>query len=203
MFSGIVENKSIISKIDIDGSNKHFTFKSPLTADLYIDQSISHNGVCLTVVHIVDETYTVTAIKETLDKTNLDLWKVGDHVNIERSLTTQARIDGHFVQGHVDTTARCTQIQDLDGSWKFVFEIDTSHNVYLVDKGSVCINGVSLTVVRVENGQFEVAIIPYTYQFTNFSNLNVGDYVNIEFDILGKYIIKYLNNLSLLQQQNK
>lgn len=193
MFSGIIESTGKIIKISSDGSNKHFEISSGISAETHIDQSIAHNGVCLTVVANSENSHTVTAIKETLEKTNLDFWKIGDEINLERSLLATSRIDGHFVQGHVDTTALCNRIKSEDGSWYFYFTIDEAYIKLIVNKGSIAINGVSLTVVEVTGNQFSVAIIPYTYQHTNFKNMKAGDTVNLEFDILGKYIINYLD----------
>lgn len=193
MFSGIIESTGKIIKISSDGSNKHFEISSGISAETHIDQSIAHNGVCLTVVANSENSHTVTAIKETLEKTNLDFWKIGDEINLERSLLATSRIDGHFVQGHVDTTALCNRIKSEDGSWYFYFTIDEAYIKLIVKKGSIAINGVSLTVVEVTGNQFSVAIIPYTYQHTNFKNMKAGDTVNLEFDILGKYIINYLD----------
>ncbi len=196
MFSGIVEAVGIVSEVIEEGSNKHFVIKSEIASEAYIDQSISHNGACLTVVEITQECYKVTAISETLVKTNLGNWKVGDYVNLERSITVQARIDGHFVQGHVDTTLICTKIDDVDGSWYFDFDLTPEWTKYVVNKGSICINGVSLTVVEGSTSLLRVAIIPYTYEHTNFKTLQVGDSVNIEFDIFGKYVVKYLSQIT-------
>lgn len=195
MFSGIVEATGTVAKILKEGTNIHFTITSDISKEAYIDQSIAHNGVCLTVVEHDATTYVVTAIQETLDKTNLGNWQIGDIINLERSLTANARIDGHFVQGHVDTIATCKDILEVDGSWYFHFNIASEFGKYIVDKGSICINGVSLTVVTASDDSFSVAIIPYTYAHTNFSQLKIGSIVNIEFDILGKYIIKYLEKV--------
>ncbi len=195
MFSGIIESTGKIVKINSDGSNKHFEISSDISSETHIDQSIAHNGVCLTVVANTKNSHTVTAIKETLEKTNLNSWKIGDDVNIERSLLATSRIDGHFVQGHVDTTATCIKIESVDGSWYFYFAFDDAFINLIVNKGSIAINGISLTVVEATNNMFSVAIIPYTYQHTNFINMQPGDTVNLEFDILGKYIINYLERL--------
>lgn len=193
MFTGIIETTGKISHIVSEGSNIHFTLSTPITAELKVDQSVAHNGVCLTVVSIKDDQYTVTAIDETLTKTNLGQWQVNDKVNIERCMPAHGRFDGHIVQGHVDTTAVCTQIKDANGSWLFTFELPAEANTNLiVDKGSICINGISLTVVSTIANTFSVAIIPYTYEFTNMHQLKVGSMVNIEFDILGKYIAKMM-----------
>lgn len=195
MFTGIIENMVEVKTITPKGSNIDFEFKSDLVKDFYIDQSISHNGVCLTIVGISEDSYTVTAIQETLEKTNLGLLKVGEKVNIERAMLPNTRMDGHFVQGHVDTTAECIEVSDRDGSWLFGFKMDREWQHHLVSKGSVCLNGVSLTVVDPKEGHFCVAIIPYTYAHTNFNQMKLGNRVNIEFDILGKYILKYLANI--------
>jgi riboflavin synthase len=195
MFSGIIETTGKILKITSEGSNRHFEISSDISKETYIDQSIAHNGVCLTVVAHTTNSHTVTAIKETLEKTNLIFWETGDEINIERSLLATSRIDGHFVQGHVDTTATCTEIQSVGGSWYFHFELEAASMKLIVSKGSIAINGVSLTVVDVHQNTFSVAIIPYTYQHTNFQHLKTGDTVNLEFDILGKYIVNYLEKL--------
>ncbi len=193
MFSGIVEEAAPIVKLEKEGGNLHITVKPSFVKDLKIDQSISHNGVCLTVVKKDNETYTVTAIKETLEKSNLGLLKVGDKVNLERSMTLDKLLDGHLVQGHVDQTAVCTDITEADGSWYFTFEYAPSKGNITVEKGSISVNGVSLTVVNSQHGKFSVAIIPYTYQVTNFHQIKVGTVVNLEFDIIGKYIQKILS----------
>lgn len=195
MFSGIVEAIGIVKKIEKTGTSLDITITSTFSAETYIDQSIAHNGVCLTVTRQDEETYMVTAIKETLGKTNLATWIEGDIVNLERSLFANARIDGHFVQGHVDTTVTCTDIVQVDGSWYFHFSISPEWQKYIVKKGSICINGVSLTIVDIDREQFSVAIIPYTYEHTNFKAMKIDDVINIEFDVLGKYIIKYLENI--------
>lgn len=197
MFSGIVEAIGIVNKIEKSGTSLNITIGSNFSSETYIDQSIAHNGVCLTVTHQDDQSFKVTAIKETLDKTNLGRWKEGDIVNLERSLFANARVDGHFVQGHVDTTVICTDIQQVDGSWYFHFSISPEWQKYIVKKGSICINGVSLTIVDIDSEKFSVAIIPYTYEHTNFKAMKIGDVINIEFDVLGKYIIKYLDNIHL------
>lgn len=197
MFSGIVENVGVLEKMIWDQDNLLLTFRSGISKEAYIDQSIAHNGVCLTVVSYDENSHTVVAIQETLEKTNLSSLKIGDKVNLERSITAQSRMDGHFVQGHVDKTASCSKIEKLNGSWLFHFTMLESDTINIVDKGSICINGVSLTVVKVDKGNFHVAIIPYTFENTNFSLLRVGDLVNIEFDILGKYILNYLKNIDL------
>lgn len=192
MFSGIVEEPATVVALEKDKENLHITLKCSFTDTLKIDQSISHNGVCLTVVKKNGDNYTVTAIKETLDKTNLGLLKVGDKVNLERSMKIDSLLDGHLVQGHVDQTAECTKIEEADGSWYFTFEYDPSKGNITVEKGSISVNGVSLTVVNSKEKTFQVAIIPYTYEHTNFHQFKVGTVVNLEFDIVGKYITKML-----------
>ncbi|MBK8620503.1 MAG: riboflavin synthase [Saprospiraceae bacterium] len=197
MFNGIVTQQWVIKSIIEEGTNKTFVVDCPLTDQLYIDQSIAHNGVCLTVTNIGDKDYTVTAIKETLDKTNLRYCRPGDILNIELAATMGSRIDGHFVQGHVDKTVTCFDIKEKDGSWLYNFKIEPSDRLLLVNRGSVCLNGISLTVASVEENTFQVAIIPFTYENTNLQYLKTGDEVNIEFDILGKYITQYLERLQL------
>ena len=197
MFSGIVEDIAIVKALRKEQENLHITLSCSFVNELKIDQSISHNGVCLTVVEVTNETYTVTAIQETLDKSNLGLLKKGTKVNVERSMKPDAFLDGHIVQGHVDQTAICTEVKEADGSWYYTFEYDTSKGNITVEKGSVSVNGVSLTVVNSQDNSFQVAIIPYTYDVTNFHTFKKGTVVNLEFDILGKYIQKimeqYLN----------
>lgn len=193
MFSGIVEEAATVTELRKDAENLHLTMKCSFVNELKIDQSVSHNGVCLTVVSLAEDTYTVTAIKETLDRSNLGLLKVGDKVNLERSMLMNGRLDGHIVQGHVDQTAVCTNVEEAGGSWYYTFEYEFDREMakkgYLtVDKGSVTVNGVSLTVVSPTNNSFRVAIIPYTYEFTNFHQIKKSSVVNIEFDIIGKYI---------------
>lgn len=193
MFSGIVEEASKVVAIRKENENIHLTVSCSFVKELKIDQSIAHNGVCLTVVDLTEDTYTVTAIKETLERSNLGLLQVNDKVNLERSMLMNGRLDGHIVQGHVDQTARCTNIQEADGSWYFTFEYDYDKEMakkgYLtVDKGSATVNGVSLTVFNTTDNSFQVAIIPYTYEHTNFHQFKVGSIVNLEFDIIGKYI---------------
>jgi riboflavin synthase len=191
MFSGIVEEAAPVVRIEKDQDNLHITMKCSFVSELKIDQSISHNGVCLTVVKKDHETYTVTAIRETLDKTNLGLLKTGDKVNLERSTKLDGRLDGHMVQGHVDQTAVCTDVTEAGGSWYYTFEYDPAQDDYItVEKGSVSVNGVSLTVVNSRPRSFQVAIIPFTWEVTNFHQIKKGTVVNIEFDILGKYIAK-------------
>ena len=192
MFSGIVEATARVVSIREDQQNRHITLECPFVHELRIVQSIAHNGVCLTVVDIRDNTYTVTAIKETLLKSNLGLLGAGDLVNVERSMRPDALLDGHIVQGHVDQTARCTAVDEADGSWYYTFEYDPSTGNITVEKGSVCVNGVSLTVVNSREGSFQVAIIPYTYEHTNFHTFRPGTTVNLEFDIVGKYIARLM-----------
>jgi riboflavin synthase len=191
MFTGIIEQLGIVKNIEKEGENVHFTITSSFTNELKIDQSVAHNGCCLTVVAIEGDDYVVTAIQETLNKTNLIDWKERTKVNLERCMVMNGRLDGHIVQGHVDTTATCIDIEDQDGSWKFTFEY--SSNDVTVEKGSVTINGVSLTVVDSKDKQFSVCIIPFTFENTNFHELSVGRTVNVEFDIVGKYVSKLLN----------
>jgi len=190
MFSGIVEETGKVVQIRKEQENVHFTLECSFVNQLKIDQSLSHNGVCLTVVHITDTEYTVTAIKETLEKSNLGLLQIGDKVNLERSMKPDSLLDGHIVQGHVDQTAVCTNVEEADGSWYYTFEYDKSKGNITVEKGSVSVNGVSLTVVNSRDTSFQVAIIPFTYQVTNFHTFTVGTVVNLEFDIIGKYIQK-------------
>ena len=192
MFTGIIENMSEVVEVKQNKNNLDVIFKSDLISELKIDQSISHNGVCLTIADIYDNTYLVNIIKETLDKSNLGLLKKGDQVNIERSMILNARIDGHIVQGHVDQTAVCSNIIEKGGSYEMTFEYEDSENV-TVEKGSICINGISLTVFNSKENNFSVAIIPYTWDNTNLKNVKIGDTVNLEFDILGKYIAKLLS----------
>jgi len=191
MFSGIVEEAAPVVRLEKEKDNLHITMKCSFVNELRIDQSISHNGVCLTVVGKDNETYTVTAIKETLEKTNLGLLKQGDKVNLERSTKLDGRLDGHMVQGHVDQTAVCTEVREAGGSWYYTFEYEPAQDDYMtVEKGSVSVNGVSLTVVNSKPKSFSVAIIPFTWEVTNFHQIKAGTVVNIEFDILGKYIAK-------------
>jgi riboflavin synthase len=197
MFTGIVEEIGEVKEIREDGSNIHFWIKSKMTSELQIDQSVSHNGVCLTVVDISGDNYKVTAIDETLKKTNLGALKIGNHVNLERSVTLEKRLDGHMVQGHVDTKAKCLSILEEAGSWLFTFEVDKEYGELMVEKGSICVNGTSLTIFDIQDGKFSVAIIPYTYENTIFNTIEVGHLANIEFDMMGKYIIKYLRNLKI------
>jgi len=197
MFSGIVEEAATIVAIEQDQANVHLTLSCSFTDELKIDQSVSHNGVCLTVVKIDGPTYTVTAIRETLERSNLGLLNVGDRVNLERSMLMNGRLDGHIVQGHVDQTAVCTNVVEADGSWYYTFEylfdpVMAKKGYMTVEKGSVCVNGVSLTVCNSQQNSFEVAIIPYTYHYTNFCRIECGTVVNLEFDIIGKYLSKLM-----------
>lgn len=190
MFTGIVEGLGQLKSMVKEGTNTHLWFTSPFTSELKIDQSLSHNGVCLTIVEFRNDEYRVTAIEETLSKTNIGLLKPGDFVNLERCMPAHGRFDGHIVQGHVDQTAVVTKIEARDGSWNFHFSLENDQQAFIVEKGSITVNGTSLTVVEVSETGFSVSIIPYTYQHTVFHSLKIGDRVNIEFDILGKYVLK-------------
>jgi len=190
MFTGIIEAFGVVKNLVSEAENMHLTFESPITSELKIDQSLAHNGVCLTVVKIDGDAYTVTAIKETLDKTNLGDLVIGDKVNLERAMIMGSRLDGHIVQGHVDQIGICTAIAEEGGSWKFSFEYDPSLNNITIEKGSITVNGTSLTVVDSGRNTFSVAIIPYTYEHTVFHQFKVGTRVNLEFDLIGKYITK-------------
>lgn len=195
MFTGIIETVGLIKNIIHDKTNIHFEIQTDLTQELKIDQSVAHDGVCLTVIKLTDTTHTVTAIHETLQVTSLKNWQLGKKLNIERCMSANGRFDGHIVQGHVDTTATCISIKDEDGSWLITFEFkDETSQKYVVKKGSICINGTSLTVVNCDNRTLSVALIPYTYEHTSFQDLTVGDTVNIEFDIIGKYVEKMLQS---------
>ncbi len=192
MFTGIIETLGEITHLSKEQSNLHITVKSTLSKDLQIDQSVAHNGVCLTVVGLKDDEYTVTAIDETLKKSNIGGLKVGDLVNLERCMQMNGRLDGHIVQGHVDQTAKCINLEEADGSWLFTFEYNADKGNVTVEKGSVCVNGISLTVVNSGSNTFSVAIIPYTFEHTNLQGVKIGDFVNIEFDIIGKYVAKMM-----------
>ena len=194
MFTGIIEDLGILKKIEKEKGNINLYFKSKLTQELKIDQSLSHNGVCLTVVSIDNDIYKVTAVKETLDKSNLGGLKVNSIVNLERAMKSNARLDGHYVQGHVDQIAKCLNVKETDGSWYYEFEYDNTSNNITIEKGSIAVNGVSLTVVNSKLDGFSVAVIPYTYNNTNFKKIQKGDNVNIEFDMIGKYITKLMRN---------
>jgi riboflavin synthase len=191
MFTGIIEATGTISSIETDGGNIHFFVRSNITSELKVDQSVAHNGVCLTVVDINEDSYKVTAIQETLDKTNLGKLKPGFQVNLERSMASHGRFDGHVVQGHVDQIAICDQIKEQDGSYVFQFSVSGGTDL-IVEKGSICINGISLTCFHVTDSSFEVAIIPFTYEHTNIKDVKEGDTINLEFDILGKYVQKMM-----------
>ena len=192
MFTGIIEEIGVVSNLKKELNNLHISIKSDLSSQLKIDQSVAHNGVCLTVINIKDNEYTVTAIKETLDKTNLSELKINSKVNIERAMKLGDRLDGHIVQGHVDQTAICTDITETNGSWVFTFSYDSALNNITIEKGSITVNGTSLTVVNSKKDTFSVAIIPYTYAHTNFNTFKIGTLVNLEFDVLGKYVSKLL-----------
>lgn len=192
MFTGIIENIGKIISIEKENTNIHFTIESAISKELKIDQSVAHNGVCLTVVACNEVNHKVTAIEETLSKTNLNALEIGSKVNLERCMQMNGRLDGHIVQGHVDTTAECIDIKDENGSWRFRFKHPKANGFVTVEKGSICINGISLTVVDSTPDEFSVAIIPYTYEHTNMHQLKVGDKVNLEFDILGKYVAKLM-----------
>lgn len=198
MFSGIIEEAAVVVALRKEQENLHLTMTCSFVDELKIDQSVAHNGVCLTVVELTDKTYTVTAIKETLDRTNLGKLVIGSKVNLERSMMMNGRLDGHIVQGHVDQTAVCTEVKEADGSWYFTFAYDfdkemAKRGYMTVDKGSVTVNGVSLTVCNPTDNSFQVAIIPYTYEHTNFHQIQVGSVVNIEFDIIGKYVSRMMS----------
>ena len=188
MFTGIIEQKGIISNIYINGTNRSFHVESSISHELKVDQSISHDGVCLTVEKVANNTHVVTAIEETLKKTNLNTWKIGTIVNLERCLQFNGRIDGHIVQGHVDTTATCNNVSEKAGSWEYSFQFDKKFASLIIEKGSITINGTSLTCFNIKENEFTVAIIPYTYHHTNISYIKVGTIVNIEFDMIGKYV---------------
>lgn len=190
MFTGIIEDFGVVKTLKKDQENLHITITSKITPELKIDQSVAHNGVCLTVVNIEDNDYTVTAIKETLDKSSLNHLQVGDNVNLERAMKLGARLDGHIVQGHVDQTAVCKKIEEADGSWFFTFEYDAGPGNVTIEKGSITVDGTSLTVVDSGENTFSVAIIPYTYEHTNFKNYHIGTVVNLEFDVIGKYVAR-------------
>ena len=192
MFTGIIEELGEIVELNREQDNLHITVKSKVSKELKIDQSLAHNGVCLTVVALGDNTHTITAIKETIDKSSIGKLKVGDKVNLERAMQLGARLDGHIVQGHVDQVAVCTEVLALEGSWVFSFSYDNTYNNLTIEKGSITINGVSLTVVNSKVDAFSVAIIPYTYENTNFNQININDLVNLEFDVIGKYVARLM-----------
>jgi riboflavin synthase len=188
MFTGIIETLGIIKEIKKNKDNLDITVHCPMVHELKVDQSVAHNGVCLTVVSIEKDQYTVTAIKETIEKTNLGDWKINDLVNLERAMKLDARLDGHIVQGHVDQTGICKNIEETNGSWRYTFQYDKNLNNITIEKGSITVNGVSLTVVNSKRDEFSVAIIPYTYEHTNFKDFVVGSKINLEFDVIGKYV---------------
>lgn len=192
MFTGIIETLGQIKRVEHEAGNRHFTIASPISEELHIDQSVAHDGVCLTVTAVEAGTHTITAIGETLQKTNLGEWKAGRLVNLERCMPAHGRFDGHIVQGHVDQTATCTEVREENGSWRFFFRFPPEHRHLVVEKGSVTINGVSLTVVDAEPEKMSVAIIPYTYEHTNFKQLSAGDTINLEFDVIGKYVARMM-----------
>ena len=192
MFTGIIESLGIVKNVVKENENLHITVECDFTNELKIDQSVAHNGVCLTIVDIKNKEYTVTAIKETIEKSNFKHVKIGDLVNLERAMILGARLDGHIVQGHVDQTAVCTDIKEEQGSWVFTFEYDQSLNNVTIEKGSITVNGTSLTVVNSQKNSFSVAIIPYTYQHTNFHTFKKGTVINLEFDVIGKYVARLL-----------
>ncbi|WP_298478427.1 riboflavin synthase [uncultured Maribacter sp.] len=194
MFTGIIETLGEVTNLTTEGSNLHITISSDITSELKIDQSVAHNGVCLTVIAIKDQEYTVTAIAETLEKTSLDTLKNGEKINLERAMILGSRLDGHIVQGHVDQTGTCTSILEKDGSWFFTFEYDATLNNPTIEKGSITIDGTSLTVINSGKNTFSVAIIPYTYENTRFGTYKVGTTVNLEFDVIGKYVSKLMAN---------
>ena len=194
MFTGIIETLGTIQEIKKENTNVHITMNSSITGELQIDQSVAHNGICLTVVAINDTSYSVTAIDETIKKTNLADWKVGDSVNLERAMKLGDRLDGHIVQGHVDQTGTCITAEETDGSWLYTFEYDENLNNITIEKGSITVNGVSLTVVDSKKNQFSVAIIPYTHEHTNFNTFEVGTRINLEFDVIGKYVSRLYAN---------
>jgi riboflavin synthase len=193
MFTGIIESLGKVRSIESTGTNKTFWIQSPLSPELKIDQSISHNGACLTVEEIRDDTHRVTAIEETLQKTNLDSWKPGDLVNLERCMLMNGRLDGHIVQGHVDSTATCLKRHDLDGSWEFRFEFPKKFSHLIIEKGSICLNGISLTIFNVKKSRFDIAVIPYTFGHTNIQTVTPGAKVNLEFDMIGKYVSRLMS----------
>lgn len=192
MFTGIIENKGIITDIKTSGTNKTFWITSPISSELAIDQSVAHNGVCLTVEEISKGRHRVTAIEETLKKTHLNHWGKNTVVNLERCLQMNGRLDGHLVQGHVDAVSTCINVLQKDGSWEYTFQFDTKFAMLVIEKGSISINGISLTLFDVTNNSFRVAIIPYTYEHTNMQHLKTGDEVNVEFDMIGKYVNRFI-----------
>ncbi|HYF29759.1 MAG TPA: riboflavin synthase [Chitinophagaceae bacterium] len=196
MFTGIIETTGQIKQVTQSGDNHSFLIESPISPELKVDQSVSHNGVCLTVEEVIDNQHRVTAIRETLSKTNLGAWQAGDLVNLERCLAFNGRLDGHLVQGHVDATAVCIAKKEMNGSWQYTFEFPAEFGAYIIEKGSISLNGISLTVFNVTGHQFEVAIIPYTYHHTNIWLVEPGDKVNVEFDMIGKYVKRMMEQRS-------
>ena len=194
MFTGIIETLGEVQNIVKEGTNIHFTVSSTICNELKIDQSVAHNGVCLTVVALNEDSHTVTAIEETLNKTSLGNLKIGSKINLERCMQMNARLDGHIVQGHVDQTATCVLVNELNGSWEYRFKYDSTLGNVTVEKGSICVNGISLTVVNSQKNEFSVFIIPYTHEHTNLHEVKVGDIVNLEFDIIGKYVARLMEN---------
>lgn len=190
MFTGIIESLGTVKEVRKENDNLHLTITSSITNELKIDQSVSHNGVCLTVVALNDDSFTVTAIRETIEKTNVGDWQTGDMVNLERAMKLGDRLDGHIVQGHVDQTGICKNVENANGSWYYTFEYDENWNNITIEKGSITVNGVSLTVVNSKKNEFSVAIIPYTYEHTNFKNFKIGTKINLEFDVVGKYVAR-------------
>jgi riboflavin synthase len=190
MFTGIIETLGTIQEITKDKENLHITVNSTITDELKIDQSVAHNGICLTVVNIQNNCYTVTAIKETIDKTNISDWNTDDLINLERAMKLGDRLDGHIVQGHVDQIGICKSVEEADGSWYYTFEYDEKQNNITIEKGSITVNGVSLTVVNSKKNEFSVAIIPYTHEHTNFKHFTIGSKINLEFDVIGKYVAR-------------
>jgi len=190
MFTGIIETLGIIKDIQREGNNLHVSVSSSITSELKIDQSLAHNGICLTVVAIKNDVYKVTAIKETIDKTTIGNWKIGDLINLERAMKLDARLDGHLVQGHVDQIGVCNAVKESNGSWYFTFEYDSKPNNITIEKGSITVNGVSLTVVNSKQKEFSVAVIPYTFEHTNFQTFKVGTKINLEFDVIDKYVAR-------------
>jgi riboflavin synthase len=193
MFTGIIETTGFIKNMAINGGNRSFWIESPVSQELRVDQSVSHNGICLTVEEMNVNSHQVTAIEETALKTNVNEWKIGDTINLERSLKLESRLDGHFVQGHVDTVATCIEINEKQGSWEYEFSFRKKFSELIIEKGSICVNGISLTALNVKKKSFKVAVIPYTYEHTNIQTVQRGHLVNIEFDLIGKYILRKLS----------
>lgn len=194
MFTGIIESIGLISKVSITGTNKTFWITSPLAGELKIDQSVAHNGICLTVEEIKNGSHRVTAIRETIEKTNLSGWLTGDAINLERCMLLNGRLDGHIVQGHIDATAECLERKQFNGSWEFRFRIPPHFSLFIIEKGSICLNGISLTIFNVGKDEFTVGIIPYTFEHTNIKNIFPGKTANVEFDLIGKYVNRIMNS---------